>query len=185
MAAPHVAGAWAILRDAVPGAGVGELLDALQTTGAPVLSTSRIRIRAALDELTIACDDGLDDDGDGLVDLADPGCTGPTDDSELGTTPCDDGIDNDLDGFVDVAADPGCASALGVREDPACQDGLDNDEDGGIDFDGGASLNGGVPVAAADAQCASPSRNKESSGCGLGGELVLLLAALRLRSRRA
>lgn len=30
-----------------------------------------------------ACDDGQDDDGDGLVDAADPGCVGPGDDSEV------------------------------------------------------------------------------------------------------
>jgi len=184
MSAPHVAGAWAILRDAAPDAGVGEILDALQATGKPVLSTSRIRIRAALDELTIACDDGLDDDGDGLVDLADPGCTGPADDDERGTTACDDGLDNDGDGFVDVAEDRGCASAFGVKEDPRCQDGDDNDGDGGIDFDGGSSRNGGVPLAAADPQCITAARDTEGAGCGIGIELAAVLAALRRRHAR-
>jgi len=46
------------------------------------------------------CDDGLDNDGDGWVDvLTDPGChdeTWPFEDPE-----CDDGIDNDGDGAVD------------------------------------------------------------------------------------
>jgi Subtilase family/Fibronectin type III domain len=36
MAAPHVAGAWAILKQAVPGATVAQALSALQTTGAPI-----------------------------------------------------------------------------------------------------------------------------------------------------
>lgn len=36
MAAPHVAGAWAILKQAVPGASVAEVLNALQSTGAMV-----------------------------------------------------------------------------------------------------------------------------------------------------
>jgi hypothetical protein len=36
MSAPHVAGAWAILKDAVPGAGVAQALSALQSTGVPI-----------------------------------------------------------------------------------------------------------------------------------------------------
>ena len=36
MATPHVAGAWAILKQAVPGADVSTLLNALQTTGLPI-----------------------------------------------------------------------------------------------------------------------------------------------------
>ena len=37
MAAPHVAGAWAVLRQANPDAGVTGVLDALQATGVPVI----------------------------------------------------------------------------------------------------------------------------------------------------
>jgi subtilisin family serine protease len=100
MAAPHVAGAWAILREAVPDAGVDEVLQALQTTGVPILYTTRIRVRAALDELTVACDDGFDDDGDGFVDFPDdPGCASLSADAEQ--TQCQDGLDNDGDGGVD------------------------------------------------------------------------------------
>jgi subtilisin len=182
MATPHVAGAWAILRAAAPDAGVDEILDALQATGVPKPPTSRIRVRAALDELTIACANGIDDDGDGLTDLADPGCAGPGDDDEHGTAACDDGLDNDGDGFVDAAEDPGCASPTGVREDPPCQDGRDNDGDGGVDFDGGASLNGGVPFADPDTNCSQPTAAEKAS-CGLGVELVALLALLRRRRR--
>src|SRR5690606_16355056 len=57
-----------------------------------------------------ACNDGDDDDGDGLVDYPDdPGCTAPGDRSE--GPDCADGLDNDGDGLVDFPADPGCASA--------------------------------------------------------------------------
>ena len=51
------------------------------------------------------CQDGIDNDGDGLVDGADPDCeeTPPP-----GPEICDDGIDNDGDGYVD-AYDPDCA----------------------------------------------------------------------------
>jgi len=63
------------------------------------------------------CSNGIDDDGDGLVDFpADPGCASATDLDEHGPTlACDDGADNDGDGLVDFkaggAGDPGCTSA--------------------------------------------------------------------------
>jgi len=190
MAAPHAAGAWAILRQAVPDAGVDEVLQTLQTTGVPIFYTTRIRIRAAFDELTIACANGVDDDGDGLVDLADPGCIDAADDSELGTVQCDNGEDDDGDGYVDFPDDPGCASAASDAEQTQCQDGVDNDGDGDVDFDGGASLNGGVPVADPDPTCAGVAwKNREKAGggggCGLGFELAPLLIVLGARRRRA
>ena len=47
-----------------------------------------------------ACDDGLDGDGDGLVDFPhDPGCPAPHSHPE--NPECDDGIDNDGDGLTD------------------------------------------------------------------------------------
>jgi Ca2+-binding RTX toxin-like protein len=62
-----------------------------------------------------ACADGQDNDGDGQVDGADPGCSGPTDNDESNPQPpppaaCADGQDNDGDGKVD-GADPGCSGA--------------------------------------------------------------------------
>jgi hypothetical protein len=54
------------------------------------------------------CDDGLDNDQNGLTDCEDPAC-----DSEERCNPenaCDDGIDNDLDGFIDCLDDD-CSSA--------------------------------------------------------------------------
>jgi subtilisin len=56
MAAPHVAGAWAVLRQAAPGAGVSAVLNALQQTGLPITDTRflgsvtapRVRIFRAL-----------------------------------------------------------------------------------------------------------------------------------------
>lgn len=154
-----------------------------------------------------ACDDELDNDGDGSADLADPGCDGSSDvDEHSPTLPCDDGADNDGDTKADYlasgAGDPGCFNALSLRENPKCQDGLDNDGEAGIDFDGGASLdidpldgdideqfNGATPaVGAADPQCVGrPWGNRERSGCGLGFEIVLLAPLLVrwARMRRA
>ena len=88
-----------------------------------------------------ACADGLDNDGDGLVDDDDPGCSGPDDDDEFDAPPrpqCDDAQDNDEDGRVDLA-DSDCGSAADPTEggdDPvtACSNGLDDDEDGTVDF---------------------------------------------------
>ena len=127
-----------------------------------------------------ACSDGVDDDGDGLVDLEDPGCYGPDDPFETNAlVPCDDGFDNDADGLVDWPSDPGCYHAMSLQEDPACDDGVDNDGDGAVDWDGGAG-------GAADPQCVGkPWRASEApSGCGLGFELVFL-APLGLRLARA
>jgi hypothetical protein len=66
---------------------------------------------------------------------------------------CSDSFDNDGDGRTDFPDDPGCLTSGSVTEQPRCQDGLDTDGDGAIDFDGGASLNGGVPLAPPDPQC--------------------------------
>lgn len=53
------------------------------------------------------CNDGLDNNCNGLVDAADPGC-------QVATEICNDGIDNDGDGLIDCA-DPDCAN------NPSCQ----------------------------------------------------------------
>ncbi|MHC3994076.1 hypothetical protein ACXWTF_04560 [Thiomicrolovo sp. ZZH C-3] len=71
-----------------------------------------------------ACSDGADNDGDGLADLADPGCADSADDDETDPTTtatpeplpeCSDGIDNDGDGRIDM-------------QDASCSDPSDNDE---------------------------------------------------------
>ncbi|MGI9590331.1 MAG: hypothetical protein ACR2P8_03100 [Myxococcota bacterium] len=51
--------------------------------------------------ITRPCDDGEDNDLDGLTDLADPGCLDLGDLSE--EPACSDGLDNDADGQVDTA----------------------------------------------------------------------------------
>jgi len=86
-----------------------------------------------------ACSDRKDNDGDGKIDAADPGCSSTSDTSEkdpaLPPPPppaCADGSDNDGDGLSDTA-DPGCESSTDTDEynpPPACADGSDNDGDG-------------------------------------------------------
>jgi hypothetical protein len=61
-----------------------------------------------------ACDDGVDNDGDGDADFpADAGCADAGSENE--GPQCDDGLDNDGDGKIDTA-DPQCASASDDRE---------------------------------------------------------------------
>src|SRR6185295_5169955 len=84
------------------------------------------------------CNDTTDNDGDGLIDLADPGCLSATDDNESdGTSQCQDGIDNDSDGANDYPNDFSCSDANDNDETnpkAQCQDGIDNDGDGKVDF---------------------------------------------------
>lgn len=76
------------------------------------------------------CYDGLDDDGDGWVDLEDPDCRpgGPLIEAGAGTSTCNDGADNDGDGAAD-REDPGCEHGGDLSEVPSCSDGLDDDGD--------------------------------------------------------
>jgi len=178
MAAPHVAGAWAITRQAVPGVTVSDALSAFQSTGVVVSNgqgVRRIQVDAALVALGVTdCSDGVDNDGDGLVNLDDPGCDSASDTSEQSAAlPCDNGVDDDGDGAIDLA-DLGCRDPGWSTENPQCQDGVDNDGDGGVDWDGNPP----------DTRCWAPHVLFESK-CGLGAELALLLIPVGLwRSRR-
>lgn len=65
------------------------------------------------------CTDGLDNDGDLLIDYpSDLGCDGPGDNDE--TDPvyvCSDSIDNDGDGKIDYPDDPGCDNTTDQTEE--------------------------------------------------------------------
>jgi hypothetical protein len=117
-----------------------------------------------------ACDDDVDNDGDGLVDYpADPGCTAA--DARTENPACDNGLDDDGDGLIDLA-DPGCWGASSGSENPVCNNALDDDGDGLIDL--------------ADPQCGNVAWNEHeatSAGCGLGPELVFPLLLLLPRRR--
>jgi hypothetical protein len=65
------------------------------------LSVIAITARASVSREN--CTNGIDDDGDGLIDRADPDCAPPA------TENCTNGIDDDGDGLID-SADPDCPS---------------------------------------------------------------------------
>ena len=99
------------------------------------------------------CADGVDNDGDGLIDFAggDPGCDAATDAGERGPTlPCDDGIDNDGDATTDFPADLSCSGPSGVTELPEPSLALGLVSGGGLPFAGRASSD--AQVRAVDGQ---------------------------------
>jgi len=66
-----------------------------------------------------ACSDGIDNDGDSLIDMDDPGCdsAGDLDETDPAPPQCSDDIDNDGDGFTDMA-DQDCDSPEDDDESP-------------------------------------------------------------------
>jgi hypothetical protein len=77
---------------------------------------------------TEICDDGIDNDGDGLVDCDDENCSSNIACFESN---CADGIDNDNDGFKDCD-DLDCEDVQDCLFE-RCIDGIDNDGDGLVD----------------------------------------------------
>jgi len=165
------------------------------TPGSYVLRLTAFATPPVFDTVTVtvgaACANGLDDDGDGLVDFgSDPGCTAADDGDE--TEPslaCDNGLDDDGDGAIDFGSDPGCADPAAPTESPACQNGLDDDGDGFVDFDGGASVLGaGAPgLTAPDGSCQGDASHvrERNQACGLGGADLLFVFPAWVAFRRA
>ncbi len=85
-------------------------------------------ILATFSFVTFQCDDGLDNDLDGLIDDMDPGCAP---------------FDTDEDGYDDVTektfgSDPNDSASTPENEEVSpgsCADGVDNDGDGAVDGD--------------------------------------------------
>jgi Tol biopolymer transport system component/chitodextrinase len=152
------------------------------------------------------CDNGVDDDGDGLVDLADPGCDDASDRSERGVEICDDEIDADGDGSAAFPQDRGCDDGNDPDETTprfACDDGVDNDGDGFADLqdrgcpspdatlenpacDNGLDDDGNGLFDFDDPKCsrAWPYWERTPGSCGFGAELVVVVGALSQWRRR-
>ena len=123
------------------GLSVGSIAPGWGTQGSVVF---HMRVGQTVQQ-TYACNDNIDNDGDGLIDMNDSGCTSQTDTDEYNYVQppayaCNDGYDNDGDGRIDMN-DPGCSSTYDTDEynyvQPttyACNDGYDNDSDGRIDM---------------------------------------------------
>ncbi len=178
-AAPHVSGAWAVMRAAMPNATHAEILAALQAQGTPItdirnnVTTSRIDLFDALDS------EGPGGAGDGILFPLD-NCTAVANGAGLGNQIDSDGdgcgnrCDGDFDntGFTSIGdfttfkicftrtvGAPG-----GPASDPNC---LESDMDGSgamsigdftdfkIEFTGGGGLPGpsGLPSAAPGTAC--------------------------------
>ena len=76
------------------------------------------------------CNDGNDNDSDGLTDCADADCTVSS--STISPEICDDGRDNDCDDTIDCG-DSDCELATNCPQAEICNDGADNDMDGSLD----------------------------------------------------
>ena len=164
---------------------------------------------AASEALTVApeggaaCQDGVDNDGDGLIDGADPGChtdgnpnnpasfdpsdndesdagtagtggSGQGTDDDRGDTECTDGRDNDGDGVIDED-DPGCHTD-GNANNP---DSYDPDDDSEADGAGGGAGAGGSGDLDSGAL---PFTGTDIIGIALAG-LLVLAGGLLLRRR--
>lgn len=131
------------------------------------------------------CEDGLDNDGDGLVDHPqDPGCNDPSDNDEYNSPPppppaaqCSDGADNDGDGAVDYPNDPGCSSSSDDDEydapppppppRPQCENGVDDDGDGLVDYPNDPGCAEGPDT---DEYNSPPSPPPSAAQCGDGAD---------------
>ncbi len=112
---------------------------------------------ADLELLRAECSNGLDDDGDGLTDMADPHCDDASDNREV--SGCTDGKDNDtrpgeasdgidgadldcacVDNNGDSVVDNPAACPSGVVDNdgelPECADHVDNDDDADSEYGG-------------------------------------------------
>ena len=79
------------------------------------------------------CDNGVDDDGDGMVDCDDPDCAGHPGcelEPEHGVAGCTDGRDNDGDGLIDCDDTEDCSV---VEELGECCNGADDNGNGATD----------------------------------------------------
>jgi hypothetical protein len=144
MATPHVAGVAALIWNLAPNATAADVRNAMTSTAEDLGAAGRdnnfgfglVRAKVALEALNppappacvpteateTSCNDGIDNDCDGLVDSAESDCAVsepvcvPTQTTE---TSCNDGIDNDCDGQID-SADTDCQTVSCLAKSAPC-----------------------------------------------------------------
>lgn len=76
------------------------------------------------------CNNGEDDDENGLIDCNDPACEAS---AECGVVEiCSNGTDDDANGFIDCE-DPACVGSPACPAAELCSNGIDDDGDGFVD----------------------------------------------------
>jgi hypothetical protein len=119
------------------------------------------------------CSDGIDNDGDGLIDAADPGCHTDGNANNPASYNANDNSEANSGGGVQ-------GSTGGKNGKPQCSDGVDNDGDGLVDAaDPGCHTDGNANNAASY----NPNDNSEANGGGslpFTGTNLLLLALIGL-----
>lgn len=186
-------------------AGASAVREALSVFALQVGTNSLLKeTTAASESLTVApeagpqCSDGIDNDGDGLIDAADPGChtdgdpnnpasfdpndndetdqqrdTAPDTDRGEDRPECSDERDNDGDGVID-ADDPGCHTD-GNANNPASYDPDDDSE-------ANAAAGGGAGPSADLSAGSLPFTGTDIVAISLAG-LLVLAGGLLLRRR--
>ncbi|MDD5133750.1 MAG: tandem-95 repeat protein, partial [Candidatus Nanoarchaeia archaeon] len=96
----------------------------IRVSDGQLFAEDTVRVTVTPLNITYACSDGIDNDGDSYIDAQDAGCytssgiynASDNDETNNGATQCSDGIDNDGDGFIDWSADTGCINTLDNNE---------------------------------------------------------------------
>lgn len=143
MAAPHVAGAWAVLKDANPNSSVANVLSALQSNGAAVVDTRNAlthrRIRVLQSARLLTCGNGSIDPGETCDDHnavngdgCDTNCTVTACGNGIVTVgeECDDANQDEGDTCKNDCTDNICGDGLLRRGVEECDDGNSLDGDG-------------------------------------------------------
>ena len=135
--------------------------------------------RAGAETPAPQCSDGVDNDGDGVIDAADPGChTDGNANNPASFDPTDNDETNVRRGRRRAATRAtAAATTVGDGGDAQCSDGRDNDGDGVIDADDPGCHTDGNPN-----NPASYDPNDDSEGGGGGGGGAGDLDAARCRS---
>jgi len=108
----------------------GLLKSALLGLAIPASATLAMACYGVPMETETSCTNGIDEDGNGLVDCDDSVCS----DTEVCRAGCFDGVDNNADGATDCDS-WSCTGSEACLSITGCSDGEDNDENGLIDCD--------------------------------------------------